>query len=329
MPWFFDADGFQSKGKQHRKNGKNSGGRGSPFGSPSGMAPREDYGKGKGRSKGKDSWGPPPPATASWCCCWATCKAAQQHKATHHDNVCFLCFRPKSTAMNPPLTSMVQWAFDARLKAVKDGGGSGADKASAPSTKGKGSGKGKPSAPSAEGSAALQALRVAQLKAARAEPSPSPPPAAEVDGSMDTAEAPAAPSPSSLEAAGKKRQAIIGLLASSQDLSKLYKSPSVAVVSSSAEEVVAKALTGDTAAVMACRQTEVTRLEHCMVTLRDAMVAEDDVAMTSLATKHKAALASLAKITKKAAPSGTAGSPSDLITATASLQAAVEEVLLV
>ena len=71
------------------------------------------------------------------------------------------------------------------------------------------------------------------------------------------------------DAAAKKRQPILGTLADSLDLIELYRSPAPATTPTSAEEVVAKALTGDTAAVISCKQATVHEIELGLATPKD------------------------------------------------------------
>ena len=74
--------------------------------------------------------GPPPTPVPPWTCRWASCKAGLAQKPTYMNNVCYHCERPKSSALNPPLSAMAQWAWDSRVKDIqeKDGKGKGGGK---------------------------------------------------------------------------------------------------------------------------------------------------------------------------------------------------------
>ena len=98
-------------------------------------------GKGKCKSKGKSeevkskARGEPGAGDGGFVCEWADCRAGKQGHCTDGSQAsCFSCLRPKVPALAPPVESMSERAFKAKLKA-KEG----------LEAKGKAKGKGKSS----------------------------------------------------------------------------------------------------------------------------------------------------------------------------------------
>ena len=131
----------------------------------------------KGGGKGE------PPATKKKWCIWKGCEAALAGKPTMGDKLdCHSCGRHFS--QEPPLEQVIQWAYDAKLKAATQGGdlqtkGGGKGNAKGKDTaKGKSAGKGKAVDPPPQqqqqqqaGTAAdteLRARRLEEFKAAKA-----------------------------------------------------------------------------------------------------------------------------------------------------------------